>query len=427
MNRHSYEEIILDNGAKGLLIDVHNAQVMYFMLNFRAGDFLSPKNKWETAHVLEHMMIGANKAYPRAQDYQAQLQKNGAFFNAYTSSYDISYVSECADFEWNRIFSLMLNAIEGPLLKEDEFKTEMGNVREELSSDLNEHYRQLIIASRRAHGMVANPDGERLTQLKNITVEDIKKHYERTHTSHNLRFVIAGNMTGRKEAIIRRLNKLTLPRGRRFSMPNEKPKSLDGVLYIERSGVDNLQFAINLLASEHLQQPEDDSLAMLNTMLTSTIHSGILGEAREKGLAYHIASAQTHGKDMTNWWFGAQVMPDNAGPVFDIITKHLKKVMNGKIKQEDVDAAKQYSIGRLKRSVQTVGSLARNYSGGYFYDGRIEDFYEVEPRIKAVSKESMIDIANRMAQEKIWGVSVLSSQNEKLATELSDKIAVLWQ
>ena len=79
MNRHSYEEVKLDNGAKGLLIDVHDAQVMHFMLNFRAGDFLSPKNKWETAHVLEHLMVGANKSFPKLEITRQSFKRTAHF------------------------------------------------------------------------------------------------------------------------------------------------------------------------------------------------------------------------------------------------------------------------------------------------------------------------------------------------------------
>ena len=47
------------------------------------------------------------------------------------------------DFEWERIFKLLILAIEHPLLLQEEFDAEFGNVREELSARSNNHFRQL--------------------------------------------------------------------------------------------------------------------------------------------------------------------------------------------------------------------------------------------------------------------------------------------
>jgi len=425
--KHTIDEVQLKGGGRGLFIDVEGAPVMHMMLNFRAGDYLSPKNKWEVAHLLEHVMLGANNKYPKAREFQAELQKNGAFFNAYTNAYDITYVGECADFEWRRVLELLFDAIESPLFKEEEFIAESGNVREELSGDLNEHFRQVIIASRQAHGMVALPDGQRLAQLKNIKLNDLKRHYEKTHTKGNLQFIIAGNVARRQERIVKRLEALTLKEDKRIELPNEKPKHLKEALYVDRLGVDNLHFVISLLASEALDTTDDDALGLLNTMLTSTLHSGILGEAREKGLAYHIMSSHSKGRDMTNWWFGAQLLSGNAAPVFEIINKHLSEVISGEITNRSIDAAKKYSLGRFKRSAQTVGALARHYGQGYFFDTRIDHFDEVEPRIRAIDKAKLTSIANRMIEEEKWGLTVLGSGNDELARTLHSQIAVLWQ
>ncbi len=64
--KHIVEEITLKNGAKGLFIHVTDATVMSLEINFRAGDFLTPPKKWETAHLMEHLLLGANKTHPKS-------------------------------------------------------------------------------------------------------------------------------------------------------------------------------------------------------------------------------------------------------------------------------------------------------------------------------------------------------------------------
>jgi predicted Zn-dependent peptidase len=71
---------------------------------------------------MEHILLGANKRIPRARDFQAEFEKNGAYSNASTGVYEITYEAECADFEWERILDLMQEAITEPLFLEDEYE-----------------------------------------------------------------------------------------------------------------------------------------------------------------------------------------------------------------------------------------------------------------------------------------------------------------
>ena len=119
--KHEVSEVTLDNGSRGLLIHVPDASVMSIHISFRAGEFLVPQDKWETPHLMEHLLLGANKKYPKARDFQAEFEKNGAYSNASTSVNDITYEAECADIEWQRILACMLLAISQPLFLQEEF------------------------------------------------------------------------------------------------------------------------------------------------------------------------------------------------------------------------------------------------------------------------------------------------------------------
>ena len=77
--KHNVEHIELNNGAKGLLIHVPDATVMSYELNFRAGEYLVEREKWEVPHLMEHVILGANKSYPDAKAFQAEFQKNSKY------------------------------------------------------------------------------------------------------------------------------------------------------------------------------------------------------------------------------------------------------------------------------------------------------------------------------------------------------------
>src|ERR1700744_2820126 len=232
--RHIVNEVILKNGARGLFVHIPNASVMTFDINFRAGEYLVEADKWEVPHLMEHVLLGANELLPRARDFQAQLEKNGAYSNATTGVYDITYEAECADFEWDRVLGLLLTAITRPLFLEEEFQAEFGNVQEEMAARSNNHFRRLSLEMRRGLGLIAKTDAERLEIMSNVSVEDVRAHYAHTHSTPNMRFVIAGNLSAARRAnIINVLEAIELPTtGNRFVLPHERPRHLPEPIYV---------------------------------------------------------------------------------------------------------------------------------------------------------------------------------------------------
>lgn len=426
---HQAIEVELNNGAKGLLIDVPGATVMDFEFNFRAGEYLVDRTKWEVPHLMEHVLLGANKFIPKARLFQAEFEKNGAANNASTGFYYITYEAECADFEWQRILELMLVAISQPLFLPDEFKAEYGNVKDELVSRSNNHFRTLSLSAREAHGLLAMTDRERLKMMKNVRRKDLQEHYVRTHTTSNMRFVISGNLKGRAAGIKRMLEGIALPKGRsQFELPMENPCNLDQPIFVARPSVKNVYFDLDTFAMHRFDDPEMDALELVNGMLTATLYSRILGEARERGLVYNMGSGVEVMRNATEWWFSAQVLPRNAPSLFEIIVRELGRVRSGDITDEDLDAAKQYWLGRHQRSAQTVGGTMSGYTGRYYFDGVLNDYNAIPERIKSVTKSSIVEATNRMFSDKIGGLAVLGGggRSRELTEKLNEQIRVLW-
>jgi predicted Zn-dependent peptidase len=426
--KHTVDEVKLKNGAKGLFVHIPDASVLDVFINFRAGEYLVEREKWEAPHLMEHVLLGANDLYPRARDFQAEVEKNGAYSNASTDVYDIVYETECADFEWERVFDLLLVAITKPLFLQEEFEAEVGNVREELSARANNHFRQLGAATRKAYGLVAESDRMRLELMDNVTLEDVRQHYRRTHTTDNMRFVIAGNISKpRRQAMLNMLERVELPRGERFVMPDEIVKPFKVPVCIPNDTVDTMYFYIDTFLSRRLEEHEVDALGLVNAILTETLYSKILGTARERGLVYGMNSGYQQIKLSSNLWFGSQVSAANAPALFDIVTEQLGNLFRGELAEADIAAAQAYSIGRFQRSAQTVSSTANGYTGRYFFDEFVDDYYKIPERIRAVTKQSIVEATRSMFVDSVGGLGVYGNCNPELADKLNKQIAELWQ
>jgi predicted Zn-dependent peptidase len=322
----------------------------------------------------------------------------------------------------------MLTAISKPLFLEKEFKAEFGNVQEEMAAHSNNHFRRLGLEMRKELGMIAKSDIERLELMNNVTVEDVREHYARTHHTPNMRFVIGGKLTpARRRSITRLLENIELPHdGERFDLPEERIRSLKKPVFIPNDTVENLYFYIDTFAKRRLNDQESDALYLVNTLLTETLYSRILGTARERGLVYSMNSGVSRTVDATNWWFGTQVSDKNITALFDIVTGELGRLLGGKLSQKDIRNTKQYSLGRFQRSGQTVGGTTGGYLSRYFFDEVIDDYYRVPERIKGVTKRQIIDVVSDMFADDTWGFGVLGNASRRFVGDRQRQLEPLW-
>ncbi len=422
--KHTVEEISLKNGAKGLLIDVPDASVMDTRVQFRAGmRYAKSPELYEIAHVVEHLSFGANAKYRDEQAYEADFTKNGAYHNAWTSDFAVCYETECADFEWDRVLDLKRIAITTPRFNEEELKGEKGNVRAELTGYLNDYSRLLWPRLQTAIGETTPTLRERIATLPNINVKDIREHYRRTHTALNMRFIIAGKIKGRKRRIIEMLENWDLKPGKRFDIPVDELHTSDPVL-IRRKDASNITFGFSFVTTRRLVEKEVQAMECLNHILTGTMNSRILGQARKRGLVYGMSSCISNTCHNSSWDFDGEVNEEDAIELFELIGRELKKVLNGDIKDGDIDAAKSYALGRYQMGAQTSGQIADFYAENYFMNEEIINYKRIPDIIKSIEKKHLVALAREFKQSGIEALVAVGSCEKAFIIELSDKLKV---
>lgn len=424
--KHTVEEVRLKNGARGLLIDIPGATVMSFQFQFRAGNrYVRNKDIYETAHIMEHMAFGANAKYKSEHAYESEFTKNGAYHNAYTSDLSMVYVADCADFEWDRIFALQRVAICQPKFNGEELEAEKGNVKSELTGYLNNHNRVLWPKIQQLLGEDVYTFWQRLQTIPNVSLADIREHHKRTHTAKNMCFVIAGKLTGRKAEIKRQLEAWELPEGERFEVPKDELSGGNPTL-IRRKEASNLTFGLSMTIPRELSDEEAEAMNCLDQILTGTMHSRIYGSARKKGLAYGVFSDTSVGFHDSSWDFGGQVNLETSGALFDIIVREIKQVLDGKITEDELVAAKSYALGRYQMGAQTVAQISNFYTGRYFADGLVKDYEKVPDSIRKTTRECIINTAREFTENNAWVLAGVSSGEKEDIVELNSKLETLF-
>jgi len=424
---HTVEEVRLKNGARGLLIDVPGATVMSMQFQFRAGNrYAKSKDIEQVAHIMEHMAFGANARFKSEHEFESEFTKNGAYRNAYTSDLAMVYEADCADFEWDRILAFQKLAICQPRFNDVELLAEKGNVRGELTNYLNDHHRILWPRVGQLLGEDVLTYRQSLPTIGNVTLSDVREHHKRTHATRNLRFVIAGKLKGRKNEIKRVMEAFELPEGERFEIPRDVLSS-NGPAVIRRKDATNLTFNWSLVVPRELSDQDLDAMHYLNHILTGTMSSRIFGAARQRGLAYNVSAHVGAGYHDSSWDIIGQVNHDTAPELFDIIQKEIRNVLDGKITQKEIDAAKSYALGRYQMGAQTVSQISSFYTGRYFADDFIKNYEAVPKMIDNVTLERMTSTACEFIKANTWVLAAVSSGEKQELIELNDKLATLFE
>lgn len=395
---------------------------MHTKFQFRAGlRYAKKPDLYEIAHIVEHLAFGANSEYSNEQLFEADFTKNGAYHNAWTSDFLVCYESACADFEWDRIMRLQQVAIASPRFNNEELQSEKGNVKAELTGYMNDYGRLLWPKLQQMVGENVPSLPDRIKTIANINLRDIREHYRRTHTAHNMRFIIAGNLRHRRREILKMLSDWELSPGERFDIPKDNLISSPPTL-IRRKDASNITFGFSFLTPRKYDASEIYAMNCLNHILCGTTSSRIFGQARKNGLVYGMGSDISTSWHNTSWDFDGEVNVESSEKLFDLIHKELNKVLNGDISDEDITAAKSYATGRYQMGAQTVGQIADFYAENYFINGILTRYDHSPNYIKRIKKSTMVELAREFISSNINAMVTVSSVDKATITNLAERL-----
>lgn len=425
--KYSVAEYKLKRGGKGLIVSVPEAPVVSMEWQFRAGYRYTKdyEAKTQVPHIMEHMVASAMNKYPSVMERDAVFCKNGAYSNALTNSVSMRYVASCADFEWERIMELMRDEICDPYFSQKFFETETGNVRSELTGYLSNAGRMLSRAIDQAMGSQDRTYPQMIETLKNIKLEDLIEHYNRTHTMGNMRFVIAGDFTNKMDKLHNMLEGFDLPKGERLPYPKETMHAAPAQL-VEHRDVPAITFGFEMFIPREMDDKEAYNMGALNHVLNGTMGSRIYGKARSQGLLYGCGSGGSSDKYNSSWEFAGRANPDKLAAVFDLIVAEIKRVADGIIDDQDIADAKSFELGKYRMGIQTAGQLAGYLSGRYFYDGVIKDYDSEPDKINSISKDEMVRLAREFLTAGNWSSGLYGSTTQAVSEQMYDKLSKLF-
>ncbi|HEY6736873.1 MAG TPA: pitrilysin family protein [Candidatus Saccharimonadia bacterium] len=420
--KHSVTEHTLASGARGIVVDVPGSSVINLEVRFNAGFSFADRSAYELPHVLEHMLAGSSQKYPGPNAFVVEASKNGAYVNAHTSVRSNGYVYEFAPFELERILDMVEEQLVRPYLVADRLAVETSNVREELTRMLTQpgSLVTMTLLSAAMPGQWLDYE-TRISQLGALTVEQLKAFYDRTFTSANALFSVAGDV-GVGEAIVARLERIfrQLPRGEALAWQAERGRLLAKPA-VRHQPIGQVYYRVTRSLPQ-LSLPQRRTMMLLRTLLVGGFASRVLGKAREKGWAYSVGGVFSAELGAATAGFGGYVTTDHAKHLFGLMGEQLHDLAEHAVRPAELEDAVRLMTGNWLRTIQTPADILSWYSDDFDEWGMVRQFDEEVKAIARVTPAQVQAAAQLILQEGRFAAAFVgdldAAQVEQYATDL---------
>jgi len=395
----------LPNGA--IVLAYRNSTAPSFVVagNVRAGAILDPPEKHGLA-ALTADMLERGTAKRTFQQLNEEVESVGAALSVGAGGHTAGFVGKALVEDVHLLFDVMSDVIQHPTFPESEFRRLLGEVLSDLR-EMDDDTRQ--VASLRFRELLyppSHPYHYRVAgyteTVSNLTREELQAFYNRFYDPRNLTLVIVGDIE--PQAAVDIANEYFgqwQPNGETVDWslpPIQRPQcpQSDTVLMPDKAQAD---LAWGFIGLERTS-PDYYPALLVDIVWGQLGLMGRLGERvrDEMGLAYYVYSRLDAGFGPGPWTVRAGVNPVNVRRALDAIAAEAEKLVQEKVRPEELADAKAFLTGSMPLRLETNESLAtalmsmEHYRLGLDYIQRYPDI------IGSVSADEMLAVAQQYIQ-----------------------------
>jgi len=219
------KEEILPNGLKVLVIQDQSASLSVFQIWYHAGSINEDVGKTGVSHLLEHMMFkGTPEHGPKT--FSKIIHRAGGIDNAGTSNDYVFYWQKLAPDKLRLSIELEADRMQNLILDLKETLLERDVVMEERRMRYEDNPQNLVyeevVATAFKNHPYRWPVIGWMSDLKNITRDDLYNYYRAHYTPNNALIIVVGNID--VDSVMNKIRKEfgAIPKG-----PNIKPVNID--------------------------------------------------------------------------------------------------------------------------------------------------------------------------------------------------------
>jgi predicted Zn-dependent peptidase len=162
--------------------------------------------------------------------------------------------------------------------------------------------------------------------------------------------------------------------------------------------------------------PDRYRLMILNAILGRGMSSRLFREVRERrGLAYSVGSSVSRHSDTGMLGISAGVSPEKVTEATAVIFEELAKLTEELVPDEELQKAKDYTVGSFRLSLESTMSLGQRAGEALLTMGEIEPIDVVVEKLRAVTADDVLRMAQRILRRDKAAVALVGPASEEAA------------
>jgi predicted Zn-dependent peptidase len=394
-----FQKTTLDNGLRIVTVPMRQVRSVTVLIMVGAGSRYETRKTNGLSHFMEHMLFKGTQKRPTAFDIFSVIDSVGGEYNGATAKDYMEFYIKVASSHLNLALDVLTDTLLNSKFASQEIEREKGVIVEEIN--LREDTPLIRIADLFERLLYHdNPLGWDTAGKKEV----IKKFKRSDFLSYLKNFFVANNMVvtvtgGFKEKDILEMASScfgSLPKSRlpKWKEVQEQQKSPEVLLKHKKTDQAHLCLGVRAYPLEHKNRY---TTAILNAILGKTASSRLNIEVRDKrGLAYYIRSGKQAYKDVGYWVTQAGIDISRIEEAIRIILKEFKRIKDKKLKEEELQKAKEHLKGRLILSLEDSKAVAGFYGEQELLENKIKTPKEIITCLDKVTVKEIQRVAQRI-------------------------------
>ena len=401
----------LDNGLQVVVIPDRRAPVVTHMIWYRAGSADEPPGKSGIAHYLEHLMFKGTKTTKNGE-FSTRVAAIGGQENAFTSTDYTAYFQRVTPAALEEMMVLEADRMENLVLTNELIIPERDVVQEERNSRTENNPGSLLREAMTAALYQNHPYGTPIIgwqhEVNSLDKDDAIAFYDKFYTPNNAILVVAGDV---EVATVKALATKTYGKVKRRAepgkrmRPTEPPPRAARRVEMEDPRVRTPSYQrLYLVASYNTADDgEAEALEVLGELLgggsTSRLYKSLVINQK----IATSAGSWYQGGALDDTSFGVYGAPTNKTTLSEVevaIDKEIAKLLESGVTDEEVAKTKSRLIKQAVFSQDSQSTLARIYGGSLVLGSTIDDIESWPERIRAVTSDSVNEVARKYLKKK---------------------------
>ena len=395
-----FAKTVLDNGIRVVTHDMPDNRSVSLGIWVENGSRHESAAENGISHFIEHLLFKGTERRSAAQIAE-EMDAVGGVINAFTSKENTCYYAKVLDENLPLAIDLLSDIFLHSSFDPEEIERERSVILQEISQaeDTPDDYvHDLFNLDFFRDHPIGWPICGRQETVNGFRRDDIVSFFKSRYRPERVVVAAAGNIRHAElvEEMAARLGSISGDNRRAAQTAGETVPEMASGVYPHVKALEQVHLCLGM-AGIHQTHAKRYIGYVLNTLLGGGMSSRLFQEIREKrGKAYSVYSFSASYKDVGYFGVYAGTSLDSTEEVVELITKELKKLAAGEITEAELQRTQGQLVGSTMLGLESTDSWMSHIARDEIYFGNMVSTDEICRRIRAVSREDVIELAGTL-------------------------------